>query len=241
MSSFYYNGDHSITFGKKNTWKDWKLIPAQRPSFAPPLPKNNFMKIPGGNGIIDLSESLTGYPIYQDRTGSWEFIVSDQVTPWQDIYSEIMNYLQGKRFNAVLEDDKYFHYEGRFWVNEERSDPEASKIVIEYDVYPYKREPTSSIEPWLWDPFDFKYGVIRDSGSLKVNGSLSVVIPITEEPVSPKIDSSVDGIKMSHDGKSFTLKKGTNLIPELVFMKKEETLSFSGNGTVSIEYVGGRL
>lgn len=239
--TFYYNGAHSVTIGEKNTWKDWSLIPFTRPSFQPPLPKNNFAEIPGGNGTLDLSESLTGYVLYEDRVGSWEFIVSDQATSWYDIYSDILSYLQGKRFNAVLEDDKYFHYQGRFWLNEERSEPESSRIVIEYQVYPYKMEPNSSNEPWLWDPFDFKYGVIRNSYNLEVNGTLTVILPRSIEPVSPIIVATGNGLSVRYGGVTYPLQNGTNIIPQILVHNQEVTLVFTGNGTISVNYRGGRL
>lgn len=241
MSSFYYNQEHSVTFGEKNTWEDWKLIPNTRPSFSPPQPKNTFLDIPGGNGTIDLSESLTGYPLYQDRTGSWEFIVADQERPWSDVYSEIMTYLQGKRFSVVLEDDPYFHYEGRFWVNEYRSDPNYSLIVIEYMVGPYKLEPNNSVEPWLWDPFDFKYGVVRNFGNLTVDGELRVVLPTSEIPSSPLITSNGTDLKVQYNGATYDLSNGVTVIPSITVKDKEITLIFTGNGTVSINYRGGRL
>ena len=59
---------HSITFGDKNTWDDWHLIPSKRPSFNPPNVKSQYVDIPGGNGVLDLTESLTGYPLYNTRT-----------------------------------------------------------------------------------------------------------------------------------------------------------------------------
>lgn len=241
--SFYYNGEHSVTIGEKNTWKDWKLIPNVRPDFQPPLPKNNFTSIPGGNGTLDLSETLTGYPVYEDRVGSWEFIIGDQSVSFYDIYSEIMNYLQGRRLEAVLEDDRYFHYKGRFWLNEDRSEPSHSLIVMEYQVYPYKLEPNSSTEPWLWDPFDFKYGVIRNYKDIVVNGNFGIFFPKTEEPVSPVIIASeISGsLQVSFDGNQYSLKNGRNIIPQILFDNEEIGLMFIGNGKVSIEYRGGRL
>ena len=72
---------HSITIGGKNTWDDWRLVPASRPVFNPPAQKVKTLEIPGGDGVIDLSQSLTGYPVYQNRTGSIEFIVMNDFKP----------------------------------------------------------------------------------------------------------------------------------------------------------------
>ena len=158
---------HSITFKKdsaqKNTWDDWKLVPSSRPVFNPPEQKVKTVDIPGRNGIIDLSQSLTGYPLYNNRVGSIEFMVMNDFKPWQDVYSEIMQFLHGQNVKAILEDDPEYYYEGRFTINEWKSDKDWSKIVIDYDAKPYKLAVQSSLEDWLWDPFNFQNGVIQSS------------------------------------------------------------------------------
>ena len=73
---------HSITFGDKNTWDDWHLIPSSRPLFNPPTPKTKYQDIPGANGKLDLSEALTGYPVYDNRIGSFEFYVMNGYQEW---------------------------------------------------------------------------------------------------------------------------------------------------------------
>ena len=108
---------HSITIGEKNTWDDWHLIPSSRPLFNPPPVKTNYIEIPGGDGIIDLTTALTGRPVYGNRTGSWDFYVENGWMDWHVLYSEIMVYLHGQKFQAILEDDPDYYYEGRFDVN----------------------------------------------------------------------------------------------------------------------------
>lgn len=147
----------------KNTWDDWHLIPASRPLIAPPKVKTNYIDIPGADGTLDATDVHTGYPLYENREGSNEFYVMNGYGDWASKYSEIMNYLQGRKMKVVLEDDPGFYYEGRCSVNEWRSEKDWSKIVIDYNVYPYKLE---SVAPgdtgwWLWDPFNFETGVIR--------------------------------------------------------------------------------
>ena len=152
---------HSITIGGKNTWDDWRLVPASRPVFNPPAQKVKTLEIPGGDGVIDLSQSLTGYPVYQNRTGSIEFIVMNDFKPWHMAYSDIMDYLHGQKLRAVLEDDPEYFYEGRFTVNVWKSEKDWSRITIDYDVGPYKWSVLSSTDDWLWGPFNFQNGVIR--------------------------------------------------------------------------------
>ncbi len=133
-----YSGLHSVTFGDRNTWEDWHLIPSSRPVFSPPPKKKKTVDIPGSDGSLDLSEVVSGKPVYENRTGSMEFIVANGFKPWQELYSEIMNYLHGKRMKAVLSDDPDHYYEGAFDISEWRSEDHYSTITIEYEVSPYK-------------------------------------------------------------------------------------------------------
>ena len=137
---------HSVTFGNKNTWDNWHIVPSSRPVFEPPKQKTNILDIQGGNGVIDLSEALTGYPVYNNREGSLEFIVMHDYGEWHERYSDISDYLHGQKMQAVLEDDPYYYYEGRFSVNNWKSDKDWSKITIDYDVFPYKTRSVNSKE-----------------------------------------------------------------------------------------------
>lgn len=235
---------HSVTYGEKNTWDDWHLIPTSRPLFNPPGIKTSYLDIPGANGIIDLTESLTGYPVYENRTGSQEYIVLNGYKPWDVIYSEIMNYLHGQRMKAVLEDDKAFYYEGRFSVNRWKSDKNWSLITIDYDVYPYKKELNSSAEDWLWDPFDFETGIINDFKSVEVENSVSVIVIGRQEYISPTFTIDSDdgsGMDVVFESETYHMNDGINLNPNIVLKPGENNFTFTGSGTFSIDYRGGSL
>lgn len=137
---------HSITFYdtdglSRNTWDDWHLAPSSRPFLAPPVMKTQIVEIPGADGVLDLSTSLTnGRPIFQNREGSWEFIVINGYGTWSDRYSEIMNYIHGKIVKVKLETDPEWYYEGRLTIENwaSPSDGTWSTITIKYSVKPYK-------------------------------------------------------------------------------------------------------
>ena len=70
---------HSITFrdnngNEVNTWDDWHLIPSTRPLVNLPSVRTKNVEIPGANGSVDLTEILSGEPLYGDRTGSFDFL-----------------------------------------------------------------------------------------------------------------------------------------------------------------------
>lgn len=140
---------HSITFGDKNTWTDWHLVPSSRPVINPPKPKVQYVDIPGADGSIDLTESLAGRPVFSDREGSLDFIVLNDFNVdnynynWIEVYTEIMQYLHGQRMKMILEDDPNYYYDGRFEVNSWKSDQNNSTITIDYHLSPYKYEITS--------------------------------------------------------------------------------------------------
>lgn len=107
--------------------------------FALPTVKTKYVDIPNGNGQADLSEVLTGEPMFNNRVGSFEFTVIERATKWNVRYSDIANYLHGQYMAAVLEDDPGFYYDGIFDVNQWASSKHFSKIVINYSVCPFKK------------------------------------------------------------------------------------------------------
>lgn len=157
---------HSITFGTKNTWDDWHLIPTSRPVVSLPDMDTRYVDIPGA-GSIDLSESLTGYPTYKNREGSFEFIVTNDYSgyDWVSVHQEIVNYLHGLTTCMVLEDDPGYFYKGRFSVNEWRSDPNWSIIVIDYNLTPYKKsiwDSRGELSETSFNPFDVPQDAFLD-------------------------------------------------------------------------------
>lgn len=233
---------HSITFGEKNTWDDWHLIPASRPRFEPPPVKSSFIDIPGGDGSLDLSTALTGQIHYNNRTGKLSFIVANDYKDWTALYTEIMMYLHGRKMRAVLEDDPGFYYEGRFAVNTWESNAQYSTIVINYNVSPYKRDLNGKADDdWLWDPFNFETGIIRHYNNRTVNGTLAVTVYDQGLRATLKITSSVAGMTVKIGSTTYTLSQGVNVMRQVTLAEGENTLTFTGNGVISVDYDGGWL
>lgn len=132
---------YSINFGGKDSWSEWKLLPTSRPRFVMPSIKTRYVDIPGANGQLDLTTLLTGEPTYGNRVGSFEFIVSEYKSgyDWVKTYSELAEHFHGKNMRAILSDDPLYFYEGRFALNQWISDKSYSRIVIDYNVGPFKK------------------------------------------------------------------------------------------------------
>lgn len=148
---------HSITFqedddekslGGVNTWDDFKLIPTERPIFSLPEPNLTYIDIPG-YGRLDTTDTLTGYTTFKNREGSFEFMLAhkdifedgydnhDPAAIYQRI-NDILQFIQGRRLRAILEDDPEWYYVGHFYASEIDQEEGWSTIEIEYDVEPYK-------------------------------------------------------------------------------------------------------
>lgn len=231
---------YGVTFGEKHTFRDWGLLPAERARVSPAKPKYNIAEIPGSDEVIDYTDALDGHVHYEQREYSQKFNIIKPRSSWFSLYSEIMDYLQGKKLKMILDEDPAYYYEGRFQVDEWNSEKKYSTITIIGSVYPYKMETTSSEEDWLWDTFDFENGIIREYGNLTVDGNLEVTV-IGSRRVSVPIITVSSDMEVDFQGKTYKLTTGENEIPDIEIGEGEYMLTFRGNGTVSIDYRGGRL
>lgn len=183
---------------------------------------------------------------------------------WEERYSEIMNFLHGREMLAILEDDKAYFYRGRFDVNKWKSDKTRSKITLDYDLWPFKMDIFNSADDWLWDPFNFRTGVIRCTRNIRISenythGSNGRIVDIVGSPlvISPKFlidlddDSETfwvciydpDGYNPDKNGYVWASaeKSGVYRFPNIKLKDGENRLYLYGKGTVTIEYRGGYL
>lgn len=161
---------HSITIGDKNTWDDWKMIPVSRPVVAPPVEKVLSVNVPGRDGTTYLSKSLTGYPVFKAREGSWEFYLDTDEWRGQNLSTPVgtgaLEYLSRAlaKSNSIpaqtrvrLEDDPAFFYLGRVWVNGGIKQKNGRSVVtFAYSLYPFKFLYDNIQEDWVWDTFGFE-------------------------------------------------------------------------------------
>lgn len=194
----YHSVDISVVGSNKtyNTYKDFLLVPTSTPVISPPSVKTKTIDIPGANGSIDLTEALTPYPTYNNRTGSLEFAllndrleyytryknvhgikennIFDSSKAWSAIYSDILNKIHGRSCDLILEDDPNWFYEGRLALNSWKSsnDGKWPIITFDYNLQPYKLSNDRSVDAWKWNPFSFVDGVTYGSisGNLPSEG-----------------------------------------------------------------------
>lgn len=110
-------------------------------TLEPPEPKTYTVDIPGGNGVIDLTESLTGDVVYNNRHQEFEFALIN-VENFEWVKTELSNFLHGKAFDYTMTMDPGYTYHGRFSVKAYTHDAYSSGILgdikISIDANPYK-------------------------------------------------------------------------------------------------------
>ena len=228
-----------VTIGEKHSYDDWGLILSSK-TISPPVPKTNNVSVPLMDVTIDMTEILTEDIKYEDRNLKFTFSVVDKRKSWAEKISEIENYIHGKRMKIVCDDDPAFYYIGRVSVDNWNSDSRVGKLVVNCTVEPFKYDILSSAVDWEWDIFDFDQGIINETGELIVDGTRTITLICRRKRMFPIFTASA-AMTVKFDGVTYNLPAGSNKIYDIFLCEGENELTFTGNGTVSIDYIGGSL
>lgn len=111
-------------------------------TLSPPEPKTYTVDIPGGNGVIDLTSSLTGDVAYNNRSQEFTFMVVEPDS-FERVKTDVSNFLHGKSFDYEMTMDPGYTYHGRFTVSEYSHAKYAypglvGAFTISVDAEPYK-------------------------------------------------------------------------------------------------------
>lgn len=228
-----------VTLNEKHSFRDFGLL-IETVHIAPPNPRRHKITIPGRDGDLDLS-GITGDITYDNRLIEIGLNGKKQESEWVPFMSGFMNLYHGKTVKIIFDRDPSYYYTGSAVVAADfEKGIEVARFTLSVDADPYKYEIISSLEDWLWDPFCFETDVVREYGSITVDGSRTIMIPAGRKRVIPVILVSAD-MTVTYKGVAYELSKGMNKIYDLALPEGENELIFSGNGTVSIDYRGGSL
>ena len=86
-------------------------------TLSPPEPKTYTVDIPGGDGVIDLTQSLTGDVTYKNRQQTFTFMVVNPDS-FERVKTDVSNFLHGKEFDYQITMDPGYTYHGRFSVTD---------------------------------------------------------------------------------------------------------------------------
>jgi hypothetical protein len=230
-----------VRIGDKHTYRDWGLRWLEPYEIPYPEPWTYTVDIPGSDGILDLTEHLTGYVRYKNRVITLNFDAPDKnYYEYETLKQQIAAYLHGKRHKIYLDIDSTYYYDARITLASDKDCKIGSTITLTCDADPYKYEEFTTLDDWLWDPFNFETDLIRETKDLLIVGTTNVHLAPTQIPVVPRFICD-NAMTLKYKDETINLPVGTTESPYIVLENEENILTFIGNGTVTILYRGGAL
>lgn len=211
-----------VQFGEYHTADDWSLIMHEK-TVSPPVPKTNYVSVPGRDGDLDLTEALSGVVNYQDRTASFVFLLTNgSHADRENLISEIVGVLHGQSMEIIDTDDYPDYYmTGRLSVTGVSNNNAYGIIEIE-----------AVCNPW-------RYAINQTVRSVTVatkDGTVPVVLTNSGyKTVIPTI-TVTGSITLTYGTTSTVLSDGTYTLPSLRLTPGVNSLSVAGSGTIQFAY-----
>ena len=206
---------------EKSAYDEWNIV-LTKPEIPLPEPKTSTVDIKGANGLLDLSEALTGDILYNNRTIKLNFEMMDD-TDFYDLISDISNYLHGRVVTVRLTKDEDYYYIGRASINNWECVKRKGIIVI-----------TVNCEP-------FKYAVQETIRTINVvHETKTITLPNSRKRVCPNIEAT-GTVKLILGDAEYDLVEGQQQLINFMLVEGDNIVKISGNGTVRITYRQGAL
>ena len=206
---------------EKSAFYDWNIV-LTKADIPLPAPKTSTVDIKGADGVLDLSEVLTGDVLYNNRTIKLIFEMLND-NDYYGLITEISNYLHGQKIKFTLNNDEDYYYIGRATINQWECVKRKGTIVISVDCEPYK------------------YAVIETIKKVQVsNQTKTVTLSNSRKTVCPTL--TVTGtITLTINGVQYELAVGEQQLINFRLVEGNNVVKVSGNGTLTISYRQGAL
>ena len=229
-----------------HTLDNWEMALGNNNYIGDPEMETTYIKVPGRNGLIDATETISGRRIYKKRTLEFELGGIRERLNWDSIISGLRNNVDGRICRLTLDNDKSHYWRGRVYIKGFDRFRELGTFTLAVPTAdPYKYSRTSSAEPWLWDPFNFETDMVTYIGAVTVVGSKTITIPHGHMATSPELvvsDLTSATFKVTVDGVDYPLTVGTNRIPSIIVGGDVNVdLLFTGDAKIQIVYRSGSL
>jgi len=229
---------------KYHTYDDWGLYITNTDYIGEPEQYTNYITVPGRDGQIDMSEALTGRPIYIKRDLTIKLAGAKEKKSWDSVISHFRNSINGRICQITFDNDISYFWRGRVHIDDFESAMTLGQFTLNVNAEPYKYSINSSSEPWLWDPFNFETDMITYVGAYDIDGTETVTISAGTMPVCPTfmVNDLVGTLTVTQNNVSYTLASGTNIVPEIIIGgDRDVSLTFNGKAKVQIVYRSGSL
>ena len=206
---------------EKSAYDDWDIV-LTKAEIPLPTPKTSTVDIKGADGVLDLTEALTGDVQYNNRPIKLTFEMMDD-TDYITLISDISNYLHGQRITFNLSNDEDYYYAGRATINQWECVKRKGIIVITVDCEPYK------------------YAVIETVSTVSVTGKTKTITLINNRKRVCPILNVTGTITLTINGVDYELSEGKQQLVNFILVDGNNTIKISGNGTIIITYRQGAL
>ena len=232
-----------VTFDGVHSYEEWGLK-LKSVSIGLPEEKQVFVDVPGMNGQLDLTEAQNGGSVYGMRTLEFVFDAKDcNYMNWTWLASKVARSIHGGKKKIVLDVDPEYFYVGRCSIDTKKTDEVFAEITVTCKCDPFKMTSTSENGDWLWDPFSFVDGVIRDTAGITINSTSSwqkvtVYGWVYNEALEIRTTAAM---KLKFNNQEYDLMAGTNIMIQFDIQEGENDIYFKGRGTVTIIQRGGMI
>lgn len=228
---------------KYHTLNDWGFALGNNNYISDPELETFYVNVPYRDGVVDLSTALSKRRVFKKRELSFSLGGIRPRMNWDAEISDIRNKIHGKECKITLDNDRDHYWVGRVYVVDfDRTNQLGTFKLTVPQAEPYKYNVDTIGQPWEWDPFNFETGITHDEGEIEIDGIVTVTIPSGLMPVVPTfVVRDATELTVTKNGKTYTLKNGSNRFPSLIVNDEECNLTYEGTGKVVITYRDGSL
>lgn len=212
---------NGVTIDGKHSYSDYGML-LQPKSIPLPKPKITTVSVEGADGEIDLSTSLTnGNMRFENRLIKLKFayISVDEI---DEKISEFYSAIHGRTLDFIFDDDPEHYYTGRWSVTDVANNNGYTVLEVEISADPYR--------------YDVETTVV----SKTIDGTHSVILGNGRKWVIPDITADAEMV-LQFEGVLYKVLEGRHTNNNVILRDGDNILTFSGTGTVIIEYRQGVL
>lgn len=209
-----------VYFDTKNSYTDYNMFTLTLDTPSPEMRKSS-IEIAGRDGEIDFSEAVAGYPVFINRTLSFRFRAVGDLCERiaQEFISDVHGKIKKVRIvnpDVELNDLKY--YEGRVSASVSVNAGYYIDLSVEVDADPFRTKGEDEAQ------------------TETIDGETEVTVNVGgDRPAQPTLVLSSE-MQIEYNGVVYTRSQGTH---KALFSLQtgENTITFIGNGTVTINWL----
>lgn len=210
-----------ITYGNESihTGNDLGLVQEIKKIGKPEI-QTDTVAVPGRNGLLNLTKSLTGKVCYYNRQIELQYFGNGSRANLLELDSRFSKY-HGQTIRIIDDDYPDFYFEGEVVVNTIIY-PNYITIILVIDAQPYRLKNALT------------------EVSTKVTSQGNVTVTNLFMPTIPTITVSAS-MSITFGSKKVTLSAGTYTIDEFELSAGNNTFLVSGSGTITFKYQEGAI